>query len=226
MEYGKAFTFPFEDQDWIKKVLIAGVIGLIPIVGQFFLLGWGLEITRRVIKSDLNPLPAWDNFGGYFVDGLKALVIGFVYTLPVILVQSCGSALLFGANETGDDTFIMIGSTVMACFSCFTILWVIFIAFMLSAALGNYAATDEFGAAFRIGEIYELVRNAPAAYIMVLLTWFITPFIALLGLMFCLVGGLFTFPYAMMANQYMQGEAYRVAKLEVAGYDTGIQPEL
>jgi len=46
MDIGKTFTYVFEDEDWVKKVLIGGVINLIPIVGFFFTAGYMLEMGR------------------------------------------------------------------------------------------------------------------------------------------------------------------------------------
>ena len=71
-----------------------------------------------------------------------------------------------------------------------------------------------------------MVKAAPAAYVIVFLTAIISPFIGLLGVMFCIIGLLVTMPYVMMVNQYMQGEAYRVAKLEQAAVNTGINDGL
>jgi hypothetical protein len=59
MDIGKSFTFVFEDQDWIVKILIAGAILLVGILFSWLLLiplilalallgGYGVEIMRRV----------------------------------------------------------------------------------------------------------------------------------------------------------------------------------
>ena len=39
MDFGKAFTYVFDDADWIKKVGIAAVLMLIPFVGQVIVAG-------------------------------------------------------------------------------------------------------------------------------------------------------------------------------------------
>ena len=57
MDYTRAITFLFKQHDWIKTILIAGLITLIPIVGIINLIGWGLEISRRVKESDFDLLP-------------------------------------------------------------------------------------------------------------------------------------------------------------------------
>jgi hypothetical protein len=55
MNFGKAFTFVFDDPEWLRKVAINALIGLIPIVGQLYLLGWGLEVARRVAMRTHDP---------------------------------------------------------------------------------------------------------------------------------------------------------------------------
>jgi hypothetical protein len=48
MEFGRAFSYAFEDSEWIKKVGIAALVFLIPLLGLIILMGWSLEIIRRV----------------------------------------------------------------------------------------------------------------------------------------------------------------------------------
>ena len=81
MDIGKAFTFVFEDDDWVVKVLIAmgivvaGVVLfwlVIPaILAALLLGGYSLEITRRVIRGDATVLPAWDDWGQLLIDRLQ-----------------------------------------------------------------------------------------------------------------------------------------------------------
>ena len=52
MEFGKSFTYVFEDDDWITKILLAAVIAFIPIIGPLAVAGWGVEITKRAIQKD------------------------------------------------------------------------------------------------------------------------------------------------------------------------------
>jgi len=54
MNFGTAFTFPFQAPDWLKKVAIVALLSLIPVIGQLFLLGWAFDITHRVIHNETN----------------------------------------------------------------------------------------------------------------------------------------------------------------------------
>ena len=228
MNYGYAFSFQFKDNEWIKKFAIAALFTLIPIVGQLFLAGWGLEITRRVIKEDPEPLPEWNDFGTYIVKGIQLIIIGFVYTLPIILVQACTQGVYAAGSEEfyNEDAFVAVSVIVQTCMGCLTFFYSIFLGLFLPAAIGHFAAKGEFGAAFRFGEIFRILKAGPAAYVIVLLASFVMPFIALLGLMFCLVGALFTFPYVLTVMQYLYGEAYRACKKEIgAGFGTDLEPD-
>ena len=80
MNFGQAFTYVFEDPDWAKKLLIPALVSLIPIIGQLVVLGWMLEVTRRVIQQNPRPLPELD-FGRQLGEGFKGFIIGLVYAL-------------------------------------------------------------------------------------------------------------------------------------------------
>jgi hypothetical protein len=229
MNYGYAFTFQFKDDEWIKKFAIAALFTLIPFVGPIFLAGWGLEITRRVIVGDPEPLPPWNDFGNYIIKGIQLIIIGFVYALPIILVQACTQGVFVAGSESfsGDDAFGVIAVIAQTCFGCLTFLYSIFLGLFVPAAIGHFAAEGSFGAAFRFGEIFRILKVGPAAYVIVLLASFVMPFIAMMGLMFCLIGALFTFPYAMTVVQYLYGEAYRACKADLdSGLSTDLEPDV
>jgi len=201
---------------------------LIPLIGPLFLAGWGLELTRRVIAKESEPLPEWNDFGGYIVKGIQLIVIGFVYTLPVILVQSCSQGLLTAGmdNFGNDETFMAVYGLAQFCIGCPTFLYSLFLGFFMPAAIAHFAAEGSLGAAFRFAEIFRIIKAGPAAYIIIVLASIVMPFIAMLGLMFCLVGALFTFPYAMTVMHFLYGEAYRACKETIdMGYDKDLKPD-
>jgi hypothetical protein len=207
MQFGKAFSFVFEDEDWVMKTIIAALVSLIPIIGQITVFGWGLEVTRRVIRQDPNPLPDWSDFGGHIVKGIIGWVIGFVYVLPLIVLYACPVVIIAAAQN--DDTIAAVG---WACFSCLTLIYVVLLMFVLPAAMGNYAAKDELSAAFRFGEVFGLVRAAPGAYLLTILGALIAGIIAPLGIILCFVGVLWTQAYAVLINSHLWGQAYNEAQ--------------
>ncbi len=87
MDFGLALTFQFKDPDWVRKLLIASLITLIPVVGWFFVFGWSLEVARRVIKGEGQSLPEID-MARDLVRGVEGFIINIVYNLPAIAVTA------------------------------------------------------------------------------------------------------------------------------------------
>ena len=72
MDYGKSFTFVFEDEKWISKFAVGVLITLVPIL-NFATYGYVIQLLKNVRDGEEKPLPEWDDFGKFFVDGLKFL---------------------------------------------------------------------------------------------------------------------------------------------------------
>ncbi len=206
MDFGKAFSFVFEDEDWIKKIGLGGLLAF-TIIGLIPVLGWGFEITKRVIRDDEEILPDWSDFGGYISRGFLVFVIFFVFMLPVFLIQGCGSIpYLFDFGD--QETFSTVMWIVTSCFGCLSFIYIITAYLVLPAAVGHYAATDELGAAFKLSEIFKLVRENIGTYALVLLGGIVASLVASLGSIACGIGVFFTTVYAMAINGHLWGQAY------------------
>ena len=86
MDWGSAFQFQFKDKDWLKKILIGGVMFIIPIFGWLVILGYAVETAKNVKNGQDTPLPEWEDWGGRFMTGLLAFVTIFIYAIPGILI--------------------------------------------------------------------------------------------------------------------------------------------
>ncbi len=223
MEFGKSFTYVFEDKDWVVKILLAAVIAFIPIVGALAVAGWGVEITKRAIHKDPEALPGWGDFVNYLIKGLVFILIGFVYMLPVILVQICSSGTVFLGQETGEDGIMLIANFVLACFGCLSFIYAVLVFFLIAAAVGRYADTGEIGSAFQFGKVFATVKAAPAPYLMVLVGGFLASMIAFAGIVACVIGIFFTMAYANTINAHLMGQAYYEAKLNLSGDNDQLQ---
>lgn len=208
MDFGLAFSFVFQDEEWIKKVLIASVMVLIPIVGWLAVFGWSLEITKRVIAGDKVPLPPWDDFGGVLTLGLKALIVGVVFSIPsFILVAPAGFAsALFDSND-----LVAVVTIINICVSCLSILYSILIAFALPASYGRLAATDSLGEALNVVKLWGMIRAAPSAYLIVILGYIVAGFLSIMGIIACGIGILVTIAYSLVVEGHLYGQAYKEA---------------
>ena len=205
MDFGLSFSFPFQDEDWIKKIVLTAVIPLIPIIGQLALLGWMVELTRRVIRGDAEPLPDWADFGGILMLGLKMFAIGFVYALPLIFI-SIPTAIFDSLIDS--ESAVALYTVVMMCFSCFAVIYGLALAFFFPAAVGELAATDDLGAAINPTNIIARVRAEPSAYLLAFLGTILVGFLAGFGIILCFVGLIFTTVYAYAVQGHLYGQAY------------------
>lgn len=211
MDIGRAVMFVFEDEDWLKKVAIGGVLMLVPIFGQLLAIGYGMEIARRVVKGDPQPLPEWDDWGAKAMEGFMSMVIGFVWALPIILVAGCIGILSVPLAESGDEGGILF-MILSLCVGLIVLVYSLLMAFVAPAAITHYAVTGEFGAAFRFGEIFGMVRKNVGAYLMALLvTIIIAPFISSIGSIALGCGALFTSFFSILIMYHAYGQAYRTA---------------
>jgi hypothetical protein len=208
MNFGLAFSFPFQDKDWFKKIAIPALVSLIPIVGQLFIMGWGLDITKRVIRHDPVTLPDMD-LGNNLSTGFLGWVIGVVYSLPLIVVYV--PVMILSTMASNDQTAATGVAILSVCFGLVAFAYGLFMAFVLPAAYGNFVATGQMGAAFRFGEVWGLVRRAPAAYLVVLLGILLAGIIAPFGLILCVIGVLLTEVYYFAVMGHLYGQAYNAA---------------
>ncbi len=220
MDIGKSFAFVFEDKDWIAKVLIAAAILvagwlfswliIIPLIAAIALLaGYSVEITRRVIQGQAPLLPEWDNWGKLLADGLKVIVIGIVYALPILVIGLClgiPTALLSDSAE-GWSAFLGLFA------GCLGFLWVIVMSLLLPAAIAFYVAEDEINAAFNFGRVFAFVRDHLTTYLITFLMSWMADLVGEVGLILCGLGWFVTVPYSWMVIGHLYGQAY----LEASG---------
>ena len=222
MDIGSAFSFVFDDEDWLKKVLIGAVLALTGI-GFIPIIGYGLEITRRVAQGHPQPLPDWDDWGKKIIEGLLNGIITFIWALPIVLMSACisiGSTV--AANNIDSDAGGIVMVVLSICVGLVMLIYGIALALFLPAAMAKYAVSGEFGAAFRVGEIVGMVRNNLGTYLMVLLIYIVAQIISSLGSIALGCGVFFTSFYAVLITYHAYGQAYRVAAGDVAGSEPDV----
>jgi hypothetical protein len=235
MDIGKAFGFVFEDQEWIVKILIAAAILLVGLLFSWLLLiplilalallvGYSMEVMRRVINGQPDGLPEWDNWGELIADGLKAIVVGIVYALPFIVISACLGIPLGLVNDGSGGGSNAAVSLLSAFLSCLNVLWAIVISILLPAALAFWVADDDLGAAFRFGEVFGFVRENLGTYLITFLMSWVASIIGSLGTILCGIGWFVTQPYSLVVTGHLYGQAYlqaagRAAQPPVADVD-------
>lgn len=220
MDFGKAFTFMFEDPDWLRKLGIGTLVGLVgflllPILIGFIpliiLLGYTLDTLRNVADGHERPLPEWQDWGGFLARGFKLFAAFFVWALPALLIVlplSIGSAL---AEQNGSEMGA-IAALLIICSSCLMLLWVIFLTLLTPAVYVRVARTGRFAAAFEFSKLWTFTRdNLGNIIIAILLTWvagLIAGLVASLGVIALLIGVLITLPFASLWQYLVQAHLF------------------
>jgi len=198
----------FEDESWIMKIIIGGILLFIPIV-NFMVLGYQLEVLKRVADGMDIPLPEWDDFVGKSIEGLLAFLIALVYNIPTILVVCLPIGLIAMAGAADSAVLMSMARLVTACAYCVLPVWGIVVLLILPAAIIRYATTGELMSAFQFGEIFGFIRDNIANYIVAIILWIVANFIAGFGVIACFVGVLFTEFWAYLVMAHLLGQVQR-----------------
>jgi hypothetical protein len=245
MDFGKSFVFMFEDPNWVRKFGIGALVALaglllspilIGLLAFVFLAGYSLDVTRNVIRREQYPLPEWDDWGGFFVKGLKITLAILIWSLPILLamVPTTFGGIWLG-NENGDGAAFG-GIFLLMCGLCLAVLWGIFVTIISPGIYVRMAQTGRFASAFEVGELWSFTSrnlgNIIIAVILTLVAGLIASAVGGLGALLCGVGMLFTIPvattwqYLVTAHLFGQvGAVDRDAKLENLDLETPALPE-
>jgi len=159
MNYSTALSYIFQDKDWLKKTVLGGFFlfiaafsGGILFFAAFFSIGYYVSVLRHVMQGAEKPLPEWDNnWGKFFTDGLMGALIIFVY---LIVIGGLGAIIIvnFAMSDMADyEKVLGIVCTALGILLGLTI--------MGNLGLMQFAATNDFAAAFRLPEISQMLKN-------------------------------------------------------------------
>ncbi|HEX55492.1 MAG: hypothetical protein DRO94_03775 [Candidatus Altiarchaeales archaeon] len=155
VDFSNAIKRPFTD---VKKLCIGTLLELIPIV-NFIVTGYQLRCAKSAMNKDFK-LPEWENWTDLFVKGLTAIIIGFIYSMPIILilVLSMGGAMMsfigLSGREAAAGGFLSLGiGTFLG------LLILILTIYVIPLAVLAYIEKDSFYEAFDFDKIARKARK-------------------------------------------------------------------
>jgi len=211
MDFGRALSFPFDDEEWPVKVILGTLLSLVP----FFAQGYQVRVARNVVRGEKRPLPASQRLGEVFVDGVVLAAATFIYFLPLVLI---GCLIALPALLTDGSA---LSGLMVLCASCgvglAALLYAIPALMLTYMGMIRYAETGDFSEYFRIGALIRDTRqNASLLVVLVmyvflfgLLAALVAPFVAVL-----IVGVPLVNFYFQVASGHLIGQAGRMILLE------------
>lgn len=195
MDYGLAFKYVFNDRKSVQKLLLGGLIALVPIL-NFVIGGYLLQVIRNIRDKMDFPLPEWgEEFGSKWVKGLLLYLILLIYMIPLIIILAIPMMMLIPVVIAAISTRVMGGvapstlpeaiTAILAnTFGAMGIFYVFifFIFFLISAiymlafyyfinsVITRFAITGDFKEAFKLKELVDYIKKDPKSYT---LTWLV-----------------------------------------------------
>jgi hypothetical protein len=222
IDLGRSLSFVTEDAEWVKKILIGSlfILACALLIGVPFVLGYGARVFRQTASGRPVPLPAWDDLGGLFEEGLRLVGVYFVYVGAVALVvlslvfvlglTAFGLGAAAEAARGGGDVLAALGGLGVLFLYVLLILLGLALAIYLPAALARAAWRKRFAEGFAAREILGFIGSNAGNYALVLVIYLVASFLAQFGVLLCCVGILPATFWSYLVLAFGLGETVRL----------------
>ena len=198
IDASRAFTYLFNDQQWLSRVIIGGLILLIPILGVFIIQGFMMQAIKNTAEGNELPLPQWDlgkYLGKGFVFVICAILLSVIVFVPIALI-----ALVFRFIPGLVALSIALSYVARFAFSLY-----------FPAAIAVVSVEENYGAMFQFQRIISMILNNIVPYILVIIFAIGASIIGMLGLIGLGICVIFTIFIAGLINAHLLGQFYRIA---------------
>ncbi len=152
MDLGRSFSYIFDDEDWVTKVLLTALISVIPIL-NLAIYGWIIALIRNMLDGQENPLPYWDDFGQKFTDGLIVLVASLIYNIVIVLMACVFGVVGSLLDPRGAEVLLSLVACVMG---VFVLVYAVVANAALFIGMVRYARNPTMAVYLAIGENLRL----------------------------------------------------------------------
>lgn len=212
-DFGKPFTYVFDDPRWITKIVIGGLFYLAGflIVGWFFIFGYIARTVRNIIAGVPHPLPEWDDLGGFFSEGARLVGVALTWLLPFIALASImiPAGVLSGIDNEGMQA---LGSGLAGCLSCLMVPLALLVLLFAPASALFAIVEQRFGAAFELARIWPFIKANIGNYLLAIVIYLIARFLAGFGIALFCIGVIFTGFWSFLITAHAFAQVYRLSQ--------------
>jgi hypothetical protein len=177
---GDSFSWPFQDPEWAGKLLVQGLINLIPIVGWIATVGWAVMLIDNY-RAGRRVLPP---AGFHLERGIALFVVWLVWAIVINIPVN----ILRGAADANDSVALNSLAGILG------LAVALFLGF-LAPSIVLYTYRSGFSGGFDLAGIWSNATANPTNSIIAGLLIWVATVIAYFGLILCCIGAIFTFPY-------------------------------
>jgi Protein of unknown function (DUF4013) len=216
-ELSDSIAWPSRDPDWVRKVVLTGLILFIPVVGAIVLLGWMLAALDNLRAGHpVLPSPGFSYLGR----GLPLFVVYVVYGIALLAVFGVlfGAGLAIALSSTNAASLLGVALILLG----YAILLVAGLGLSL-ATPAIVVATERGGIAggLNVPGVLRLVGADVEESLRAGLFTLVASLIGSIGAVACLIGQFFTTPYgyavlAGVVHHYERNAASRATSTPVA----------
>lgn len=196
---GDAFGWAFKDPSWVGKVVVQGLIGIIPIVGWIAGAGW-LMLAFDNARAGRNELP---QAGFHLERGIGIFGVYVIYAIvlniPGWLLDGIGGGVRYVCNFNNNCSNTYVGGPLSGLGGLWSFAVSLFLWFLLPSLI-VIVYHSGFSGGFDVGRVFSYATsNVSNSVVSGLLMW-VSALIGGFGILLCCVGALFTIPYAITVH--------------------------
>jgi hypothetical protein len=143
---------------WLM-LIIATILLELPLMGYLM----------KVFRAE-KPAPEVQDWGTLFIDGIKWLIVCFIYCIPLFIVYVIAMVVVFGAALSGDETVAMGAMGIAGLLGLIAIVLYIITVLLLPIAAVRFARTGSIGEALQFKAVLaQIGRIGWISYIIALI---------------------------------------------------------
>ena len=215
IDLSAAMTYATADPDWVRKCLIAGVVFFIPFVGPFILLGWQKRLVEQALTS--SEIPSID-FGPDLAEGVRVFVALLITTAPaiaILLAVQCAGFLpalaLAPIESDGARTVITMATSLLMLVGTAIFLMLMLGYQVLMPDLLRRIFRGETTPVLSLGRSVDAIKRQPTPYVVAFVGIMLAQIVGSIGVMFCFVGLVLTYPLSLLVLSHVLAQWDRIA---------------
>ncbi|SFG33667.1 Protein of unknown function [Halopelagius inordinatus] len=157
---GDSLSYPLNSDDRIATILIGGLLSVLGVlvIPAFVIQGYLVRVLRGAAKGE-PAAPSFTDWGDLIVDGIKLFVVNLAYGLLIAIPMAVFSFALFvpvsvSSNGGSPQPSAAVG-IVAVVGGLLLLVFALLVAYVLPAAMTNFAVEDSLGAAFDFSTIWS-----------------------------------------------------------------------